>query len=912
MKPFAERPYAMNQSQTKRLARRPQSVNRTVWLLLLSALLLLAAASWLSCSSSGSSSQPCTMNVTSPNGGESWLRGELHTITWSATHSGGSVRIELHRDGAYYATIAQSTDDDGAFEYRFESADPSSHYRIRVCSTSDGGCCDDSDEDFTITASCDLTITNPTSGSSWIPGEEWNISWSPSGGVGTVKLELYQGAASICTIDAAAPNTGSYLWNVDDCGGGVSSDYKIKITDNSVANCYDYSDNFSIGQACTFTITNPRSTSTWTNGESRTISWIPTGGGRTVRLELFEGSLYLCPIIGSTADDGSYTWTVSDCARGFSTEYRVKITDTGDATCFDYSDYFTIGAQCGFNLTNPHAASTWMNGEDRSILWDATGGSGSVRLELFQGTTLLCTIAASAPNSGSYQFSSDYRLKITDTADAACYSYSDYFTIGEVCGFIVTNPHDGSTWMNNEERSILWDPSGGSGTVKIELYLGATPLCTIISSTANDGSHLWLVNDCGGGFSSEYRVKITDTADTTCTVFSEPFTIGAACGFVITNPYSSSVWANGEERTILWEPSGGSGTVQIDLFKGATLLCTISASTANDGAYEWIADDCGGGFSSEYRVKITDTADANCYEYSDLFTIGAACTFEITNPHVGSSWSNGEGRSILWDATGGSGTVRIELYHGAVALCTINTSTANDGSYQWIVNDCGGGVSSEYRVKITDTDDANCYSYSDYFTIGEACGFTITNPYSASIWRNGESRTVLWEASGGSGSVKIDLYEAATFLCNIDPSTPNDGSYSWSVDDCGNGYSAEYRVKITDVADSTCYAYSDLFTIGEACGITITNPYSASIWSVGENRTIMWSPTGGSGTVKIELYHTATYLCDIIASTANDGFYQWSVSDCGVGTSSEFEVKITDSVDTSCYEYSDNFTINAP
>jgi hypothetical protein len=861
------------------------------------------------------------MSVTSPNGGEVWLRGELRTITWTATYSGGSVRIELYRDGSYYATIASSTEDDGAFEYRFESADPSARYRVRVCSTSHGECCNESDADFTIAASCDLTLTSPTSGSSWLPGEEWTISWAPSGGGGTVKLDLYKGATALCTIDASAPNTGSYLWNVQDCGGGVASDYKIRITDNTDATCYDYSEDFSIGQACTFTMTNPRSTSIWVNGESRTISWVPTGGGRTVKLELYLGSSSQCPIVASTGDDGAYTWTVNDCGGGFSTEYRVKITDTADATCFDYSDYFAIGAQCSFNMTNPHAASTWMNNEDRSILWNPSGGSGTVKLELYSGAALLCTIAGSTANSGSYQwsvndcgggFSADYRVKITDTADSGCYSYSDYFTIGETCGFIVTNPHNASTWMNSEERSVLWNPSGGSGTVKIELYLGVTPLCTIISSTANDGSHLWLVNDCGGGFSSEYRVKITDTADPACTVYSEPFTIGEACGFVITNPYAASIWANGEDRTILWAPSGGSGTVKVELFLGAVLLGTLNASTANDGAYEWIVNDYGGGFSSEYRVKITDTVDSTCTEYSDLFTIGAACTYDISNPHTGSNWSNGEGRSILWDATGGSVTVKIELYQGAAFLCTINASTTNDGSYQWTVNDCGGGVSTEYRVKITDTDDAGCYSYSDYFTIGETCGFTITNPYSASIWYNGNSRTILWDVSGGSGTVKIDLYEAATFLCAIDASTPNDGSYSWTVTDCGNGFSAEYRVKITDVADTTCTEYSDLFSIGEACGFTITNPYSASIWGTGENRTIMWSPSGGSGTVKIELYKAATFMCEIIASTANDGFHSWSVSDCGGDTSSEYNVKITDTVDSDCFQYSDNFTINVP
>jgi hypothetical protein len=395
---------------------------------------------------------------------------------------------------------------------------------------------------------------------------------------------------------------------------------------------------------------------------------------------------------------------------------------------------------CDFTVTSPCSSSTWVCGENRTIMWSSTGDSATVRIELCHDTTSLASIADSTPNDGSYEWlvddcgvgvSSGYRIKIAQTSDSTCYAYSDCFTIADACGFTVTSPHSGSTWLNGEARTISWNTSGGSNNVRLDLYKGAALLCTIASCTPNDGSFAWTVDDCGNGYSTEYRVKIADAADPTCYACSELFTIGRPCGFNITNPDSASNWLTGESRSILWEPSGGSGTVKIELYKGGAYLCPIAASTANDGTYQWVVQDCSGGFSSEYTVKISDAVDPGCHAYSDKFTIGASCSLSITSPASGTSWILGDNRAILWDHTGGSGNVKIELYESSSYLCTIAASTPNRGSYQWVVDNCGAGPSSHYSVKITDANDSRCYDYSDEFAIVE--GTTHTRVYQQGI-----------------------------------------------------------------------------------------------------------------------------------------------------------------------------------
>jgi hypothetical protein len=50
------------------------------------------------------------LTVTSPNGGESWVRGTTHTLTWTSTGSPGAyVMIELLKAGVVNRVISSST-----------------------------------------------------------------------------------------------------------------------------------------------------------------------------------------------------------------------------------------------------------------------------------------------------------------------------------------------------------------------------------------------------------------------------------------------------------------------------------------------------------------------------------------------------------------------------------------------------------------------------------------------------------------------------------------------------------------------------------------------------------------------------------------------------------------------------------
>ncbi|MEI6681382.1 MAG: Ser-Thr-rich GPI-anchored membrane family protein [Bacteroidota bacterium] len=91
--------------------------------------------------------------VTSPNGGETWLKGTTRIITWLDNIT-WNVRIELWKGGAYYSLINASTPSTGSCYWAIPATLPSGNdYKVRVLAVSNTGSAplsDFSDNNFTI------------------------------------------------------------------------------------------------------------------------------------------------------------------------------------------------------------------------------------------------------------------------------------------------------------------------------------------------------------------------------------------------------------------------------------------------------------------------------------------------------------------------------------------------------------------------------------------------------------------------------------------------------------------------------------------------------------------------------------------------------------------------------------------
>ena len=94
------------------------------------------------------------ITVTSPNGGQNWLAGSSHVITWTSVNASGTVHIEYStNNGTAWTDIETSTTNNGSYAWTIPNA-PSVNCLVRVSDT-DGNPTDMSNAVFAIVNTLD-------------------------------------------------------------------------------------------------------------------------------------------------------------------------------------------------------------------------------------------------------------------------------------------------------------------------------------------------------------------------------------------------------------------------------------------------------------------------------------------------------------------------------------------------------------------------------------------------------------------------------------------------------------------------------------------------------------------------------------------------------------------------------------
>jgi hypothetical protein len=171
---------------------------------------------------------PNYVNVISPNGGENWVRGSSHTITWSEAASSALVNIYLYKGGVFYSNIVLGTADDGSYDWVIPSShEGGTNYSVKIVSATASQWNDFSDGYFAISG---LTVTSPNGRESYARGSTQKITWTTVGITGSnVKIELFKGGTLYYTIASSTPNDGSFSVQIPSFAP-TGTDYKIRIT----------------------------------------------------------------------------------------------------------------------------------------------------------------------------------------------------------------------------------------------------------------------------------------------------------------------------------------------------------------------------------------------------------------------------------------------------------------------------------------------------------------------------------------------------------------------------------------------------------------------------------------------------------------------------------------------------------
>ncbi len=290
-----------------------------------------------------------SLEVTSPNGGESWITGSSHAITWTATACTDTVRLILYDGGTKLGEIASGLDAAaGTYtwtvgQYGGGTASPGSNYRIRLRS-GDGSLEDWSDAVFAIAGVPELHLLSPNGGEHWTQGTNRAITWTATHYSGTVRLVLFQNGTKLGNVATGlAAAAGSTTWTVGQYEGGTAMGPGLRLylrsTDNTVIDPSDAQ--FSIIAPAQLQMTSPNGGENWTIGSSHAITWNANGYVGTVRLVLFRNNTKVGQIAtGINAAAGTYTWTAGQYSGGTAPAgslYSIRLL-AGDGSQEDFSD----------------------------------------------------------------------------------------------------------------------------------------------------------------------------------------------------------------------------------------------------------------------------------------------------------------------------------------------------------------------------------------------------------------------------------------------------------------------------------------------------------------------------------------------------------------------------------------------
>jgi hypothetical protein len=174
-------------------------------------------------------------------------------------------------------------------------------------------------------------------------------------------------------------------------------------------------------------------------------------------------------------------------------------------------------------------------------------------------------------------------------------------------------------------------------------------------------------------------------------------------------------------------------------------------------------------------------------------------------------------------------------------------------------------------------------------TVNPSASLTLTSPGSTSNWCAGSPQNITW-ASSGVANVKIELAPDGTTYSTIAASvSAASGSYSYNVPS-GQTVGNQYKIRISDVSNSTLNSVSSAFSVSAAPTITThpvaqtgctSQPVTFSVTATGGANTYQWYKDGqqiGNAT-------NSTYTIPSLTA-AHAGVYSVVVTGCNTPVTS--------------------------
>jgi large repetitive protein len=743
-----------------------------------------------------------SVRVSSPNGGEYFIAGESHIISW-VYHNIINIKIEYSTDnGINWNTITESTPaGTGSYKWMVPNS-ISTQCIVKISDTSDSTVNDVSNEVFTIRRSF-LKVSSPNGGEYYIAGINYNISWE-SINIINVKLEysIDEGVNWKTITESISATIGSYPWKVPN---SPSNQTLVRITDTSDATVNDVSDDVSsivipnshlADSAWPMRGQNPQHTgrSIAIYSPSNIVKWRYKTDWAILSSPVIDtdGTVY----VGSNDNyfyaikpDGTLKWRFQTGNFVYSTPAIGK-----DGTIY-------VGSNLGYLYAiKPDGTLKWKYLTGNSVYSSPAIGMDGI---VFFGSTDKYLYAMQQDGTlkwkyltGSYIYSSP-AIGLDGTVYIGCRDHYLYAIKSD--GILKWK------YQTNDEIADSSPAIGIDGTV----YVGNDGY--YIYAIKSDGTLKWKY-PTGAGIRSSPAIGIDGT--------------------VYIGSNDQNIYAMNTDGTLKWKykTNGGisssptigtDGTVYIGSWDH--YLYAIKS----EGILKWKYLTSEGIEHSSPAIG----ADGSMYVGSDdhylySFAPEGANVVRVSSPDVGECWIAGESHTITWEYQNVK-NIKIELStDNGMNWTTITESTsAISGSYTWIVPKL---LSSQCRVRVTALEIPGLTDQSDFvFTISPFT-LSLNSPNGGEIWTIGSTQNISWTPSDITVRLEYSTDNGTNWTLIRDSIPAGDGNYSWIIPDTPSRI-CRVRVVASDIQGLTDQS-NKVFSIIRPVGIGAnTVPMSFSL-----------------------------------------------------------------------------------
>jgi hypothetical protein len=378
------------------------------------------------------------------------------------------------------------------------------------------------------------------------------------------------------------------------------------------------------------------------------------------------------------------------------------------------------------------------------------------------------------------------------------HNYRPYQTILPVAEIMIISPNGGENWHAGISHNITWSSSGSNGNVHIEYSTtNGADWSDVAVNTPDDGSELWTIPNEP---SVNCLVRISSISGTPSDISDAVFTISEMPEILIDSLALVALYnsTNGPE----WTNNANWLTGPVDTWYGITVENerVTWLHLENNNLSGQIPPEIGNLFNLQDLVisnnELIYLPSLMSLPYLDNLTINYnKLSFEDIEPNLGVAST-----SFIYSPQDSVGESQyITTFEGDNAILNVIVG-GNHNLYQWFKDGeiLAGEQTNTLEITNTDPDDGGLYTcqitnslaieltlYSRTIILTiETPEINVSVPNGGEHWQIGKNKQITWNSSGTSGTVHIEYsVNNGTDWIGITSSTPDDGSYTWTIPD---------------------------------------------------------------------------------------------------------------------------------